>query len=529
MEVPIQRWPLPHSRAPTRPVQQRGKTSLSASESRHYVQELWQAEGRTSGALFAPGDVSDKLPLLLLGTAFCSRRWLKRTFRKKATQAQAEAVKERAAEVSGMLLEHQGACCQLVEWPLKKSALKVAEWLDGWRSGALNQDSELRFWSQRTVMAMQKRLEVILYGDDERSGRGTIGRPAPPDPRIWALHGAGGPESVPLAIAFTVERPFALAPLEAMHLENLVSQPGLSPEQRGVGAVLVQGLCRHAEEDGRVLTVDPQSAALETYFKKRGFVQAPALDLYTWYVPGEAQSEVEIRFGLATPKDYERLVGAFKRPPLWMALAEEVYICGREDTQSLDVLEIQVAREESAASRRKAMIRRLRRSHPGANYSVGPREEVDVNEAMRIMRQPELLEQVEWVSADGLGMNHGGRRTFVLIGRCSVIQKAFPLPGFGTDPKVGGKQLILEAIELPMQPEPIYSACCSCTLLTLQEDLEAVSKLLEGFHAKAALWRAPKTWNLELVKTEGLSAAALHQPPPGSGDVFADNENPDSD
>ncbi|CAE7037732.1 unnamed protein product [Symbiodinium sp. CCMP2592] len=319
-----------------------------------------------------------------------SRRW-RRLSRSKARPAQvrcsATAVKEHAMEGELIAQLDTGS---LVLWLLPQHALRLAAWLSEWE-GRSHGSHEGNFWRQRMIVAMKKRLESAAFDEPPRGGA-----PAS-DFRVYSVHQA--PAEAPLAIAAVSDRPFPLEPLGALHVDAIVTQPDASA--RGLGAVLLRCLVQQAAAANQVLVLEPQSAGLEAYFTRLGFQHIEELDPYLWVPSGALPGrDVDVRYVLVQDEDYQRLVAAFKRPPAWTGVTEEIFLSARQDTAALDVMALRVS---SQGTSRRAFARRMQREAPGRPYKAGDVEDVDPAEVMAIMRGPEKLEEVDWACAEDFG------------------------------------------------------------------------------------------------------------------------------
>ncbi|CAE7335860.1 unnamed protein product [Symbiodinium natans] len=264
-----------------------------------------------------------------------------------------------------------------------------------------------------------------------------------------------------------------------------------------------------------ILALEPQSAGLEAYFARLGFQHIEELDPYLWIPSGALPGgDVDVRYLLVQDQDYQRLLAAFKRPPAWTGVTEEIFLSARQDTTALDVMALRVS---SQGTSRRAFARRLQREAPGRPYKAGAEEDVDPVEVMAVMRGPEKLEEVDWACAEGFG---GGAWTslpghFSGLGRCSVSQKAFPLPGLL--PAYGKADLVVETLELQMRADPVYSVSICCKVGALAEVLDISRNLFDNFRVRAVLHHNPIAWDLEVVQSDGLAYAAIQSQLP-SGD-----------
>jgi len=403
------------------------------------------------------------------------------------------AVKEKEREASGELLaEFESGC--LKTWRLEQ-APRLLSWLDTWDTAGRG-GQETNFWRRRVVMAMQQRLQKVA--DSENSSGGA-------ELQIYSVHQT--PEGQALAIAVTSERPLGLEPLRALHLDQIASSPEAAG--KGFGAALLRGLVQRAQMAQQLLVLEPQSPELEAYFLRQRFRPAKELDPYLW-IPLDLSPQlprVQLRYVLQE-EDHERLLAAFKRPPEWTGVTEEFFLASRQDTSALEVLALRVFRE---GVRRTGAAWRMTRASPAAAYQAQAAEEVELAEAMAVMRSPEKLEEVAWDCAQGFGRGKGRLPgNFAGLGRCSVYQKAYSLPGLA--PSLG-VEMVVEALELQMRPDPIYSISISCTVGILAEVLEAARHFLDSFHIRAALHRNPNAWDVEVVQSDGLALASMEMPP----------------
>lgn len=406
--------------------------------------------------------------------------------------------------------------CVLVEWPVPASFENLVVWLQKFSTAAPSEDSDAQFWRRRTMMAMQRKLEVAagFADDDGREPWRPVGS-APPPLRVFALHPApagdgddaeGSAFAEPVALAMTTDRAFPVEPLDAMHLEQLIA----AADAGGAGAALVWAIAWEAAEAGLVMTVEPQSDNLEGYFAHVGFHRSKQIDPYLWFYGGGkvADLRLDLRYPLPTDEDYDRLLSAFKRPPMWIASAEEVYISWRSDPAAREVLTVRVERLE-AATFAKASVSRLQRAGVGATYGAATlREDVPVVEAMGVLRNPAMVESVGWQLAEEFYKGSGGLG-YVVVGRCTVQSRAYPLPGL-VDQKV---EMIVESLELPMMQAPIRSVVITTPLINLPEATQAVRNFLDTFRVRASLHRGGNAWGLELVQSDGLVAAVMEPPP----------------
>jgi len=263
-----------------------------------------------------------------------------------------------------------------------------------------------------------------------------------------------------------------------------------------------------------VLTVEPQSAALESYFGGLGFRPAPQIDPYLWFLmdssadESEGGSAVEVRYVFADGTDHDRLLVAFKRPPLWTAKQEEVFICSRQDAPRLEIVNVQISQVESYVSP-KATARLFKRGGAQQTHKVGPAEAVELSEAAGVMRNPDLLGLLSWRAVGSMRVDpgaaavHGGR--FTVLGRCNVSQRAYPLPGFASQ----GIDFVIDACELPTCADPVYSVWAKAPLSLLGDVVEAMKSVLDKYRVRASLCPSSTAWNLELVLSDGLTAAGM--------------------
>jgi hypothetical protein len=261
-----------------------------------------------------------------------------------------------------------------------------------------------------------------------------------------------------------------------------------------------------------VLTVEPQSSALESYFGDLGFRPAPQIDPYLWFLTDSSASEgrgaVEVRYVFSDSTDHDRLLVAFKRPPLWNATLEEVFVSSRQDAPRLEIVNVQISRMESFTSP-KATARLFKRGGAQQSHKAGSVEAVGLSEAAGVMRNPDLLGRVAWSAAGSMSVDpdaaavHGGR--FTVLGRCNVSQRAFPLPGFASR----GIELVIDACELPTCADPVYSVWAKAPLSLLGDVVEALKALLDKYRVRASLCPSSTAWNLELVLSDGLTAASM--------------------
>lgn len=493
------------------------------------------AAGAVAPAAGAAG-ASLALPLLLLPFRAPRRRGQQpapRAGRRrlKATATVHEAPKQENLSVAEALIEVQldGQPCQIREWFVDAHFSTIDAWLDSWKGGARgsgDKAEEVHFWRQRTLLAMQQKLQAVAFaatpGDlrfGSRPGEGgevlrrrAVDRASSPGFHVYALHAQGSPSDVPMALALAMERPFPLANLRALHLEQLVTQPAAGGQAygggAGPGAALVRGLACLSGKLGLVLTVEPQSSALEQYFARLGFCHAPAIDPYAWFlVGGAAGPTVELRYILPAAGDYERLLGAFKRQPLWLANAEDVFFTARGDDLARNVLAVTVSKGETVAQA-TAWVRHFQRSGPGAAYVAGTPESVAVVDAMGVTRNLEALDAVDWASARALRPEGASTGSYVVYGRCSASQRTYPMPGLTKH----GIELVTEKCELPMSGIPVASIYATVPFGLLCDAAEAFKQLLDRFKVRAVLHRNSVLWNLELVQSNGLVAATMEVP-----------------
>jgi len=391
----------------------------------------------------------------------------------------------------------------LVMWLLPQQALQLATWLSEWEGEAFG-NQETNFWRQRMIVAMKSRLEKLAFDPGSEAGD-----EAPF--QVYSVHNSSN-SSKPLAVAMVSTRSFNLEPLTALHLDHIVNSP--EPQSKGFGATLLQGLVQRAAMSKQVLVIEPQSPGLEAYFTRLGFRHIKEVDPYLWIPSGPLDQEVSLRYVLLEDADHERLLAAFKRPPEWTGVTEQFYMASRQDTSSLDVLALFTC---SRATYRRGFARRMRREKPSAPYKVDVVEEVDLSEIMAIMRSPEKLEEVSWASAEGFGQGPWTSLpgNFSGVGRCSVSQKAFPLPGL--HPSLGKIDFVVESLEWQMRRDPVYSVSITCTLGILAEVLEVARDFFNTFRIRAAFHHNPLAWDIEVVQSDGLALASMESPPlPGN-------------
>uniref|UniRef100_A0A7S1R9Y2 Uncharacterized protein n=1 Tax=Alexandrium catenella TaxID=2925 RepID=A0A7S1R9Y2_ALECA len=405
------------------------------------------------------------------------------------------------------VVSHKGRSCSLVEWSLPESFSTLDDWLDHWKygvAGSGRQDAESKFWRQRTVMAVQQKLEARCRPDF--SGRES--RPGEDTFEIFTLHLDGELTNPPLALALADRQPFPMGGYDALHIAQLVASPEVPQELVGAGAALVRALLPVASDAGQVLTVEPQSKNLEAYFSRLGFMHAPTVDRYLWFLAdtggSDAQPLVELRFVLGSRDDHDRLLAAFKRPASWISSSEEVFVTLREDYSRCNVMAIRMSRLETIA-RAEASARHFYRSGAGGAYKAGASEPVEVSDAMTVMRNPCMLDQLDWTTAQLLGASDGVGPRYVITGRCTIAQRAFPLAGVpGT-----GLEMVIDELELPVTAEPVFSVSVHAPLPGVDEVSSAVKSLLDKFGVRASFRPAPEAWNLEVVQSNGLVAAGL--------------------
>jgi len=325
---------------------------------------------------------------------------------------------------------------------------------------------------------------------------------------IYALHLDGELSAAPLALALLAKRDFAVSGLHALHLDQLLAQPGLPEELRGAGAAIIQALLQCASEADQVLTVEPQSEFLEGYFGRLGFGWAPVVDPYLWFIAGPAEKQVylELRYALIDGSDYERLVAAFKRPPSEISRSEEVFIRARQDDNACKVLGVQVDGME-LITRAQASATCFTRIGAGSTYTAEPSVPVDVIEAMAATRDPEALRYLEFESATCLSAPPSPGPHYVVVGRCTIERRAYPLPGGA------GVDLVLDKLEIPTCNMPFFSMRVSAPITVVGDASTEAKNLLDRFKVRAAVCRSATTWNLEIVQTDGLVAAALEPDP----------------
>jgi len=255
--------------------------------------------------------------------------------------------------------------------------------------------------------------------------------------------------------------------------------------------------------------VEPQSAELEAYFGRLYFQKAELLDPYLWFYGGnsvEGAPLVEIRYALPSNEDLERLLAAFKRPPLWIELSEEAFLSPRKDQSLRDVYQVRIARME-AVGQAQAGVKLFERAGRGGSYLPRDSEKVDVVDAMGVMRNPDALDKVrgalrgqaEVEGEDGRGTS------FVVVGRCTVQQRAYPMPGLARN----SVELILDSLDLPMCIDPICSASLRVPLPLLAEASEAARRFFDTFRVRAAMHHSSAVWNLEMVQSNGIAAASM--------------------
>jgi len=475
-------------------------------------------------------------------------RWASTAVRELSKEEQDEDVsKATPPSGSGRILEvqHEGKTCVLLEWKAEKQFETIDAWLEEWKYGGEGGGAgakEAKFWRQRTLMAMQQKLQKLAFDPDGgRRGDGgveiqlrrgedvLVSGGGQAKLRVFGLHPEEDLSGPPLAVAFALERPFALSSFGAFHIEQLVKRPpsrsteGEAPVEsflQKAGAALVNALAAYAVKEDKVLTVEPQSKALEGYFGKLGFRNSEAIDKFVWFmagapaVPGEPSSDgpisttVGLRYVLASEQDYDRLLIAFKRAPLWLARSEEAFFTARADTAAKNVVSVRVARIETLALA-KACVRRYQRAGTGGDYTAGVPLDIEVNGAMSVMRTPVAMDMLDWAETVGLrnaGEEHG---QYLVLGRCTVAQRAFPMPGLTKY----GIELVVDACELPLKSDPVYSISAEVPLSLAANAAECIRLLFETMRVRAALQRNSRLWSLELVLTDGLAALTMEMPP----------------
>ncbi|CAE7173921.1 unnamed protein product, partial [Symbiodinium pilosum] len=145
--------------------------------------------------------------------------------------------------------------------------------------------------------ALKRRLEDAAFGEPLPAGSPSA------DFRVYSVHQALA--EPPLAIAAVSERAFPLEPLEAMHVDAIVTQPDAAA--RGLGAVLLRCLVQQAATANQVLVLEPQSAGLEAYFTRLGFQHVEEVDPYLWIPSGALPGgDVDVRYVLVQDEDYQR-------------------------------------------------------------------------------------------------------------------------------------------------------------------------------------------------------------------------------
>jgi len=472
--------------------------------------------------------------------------------RAAAAPAVQEASKEAQSDARRVLeLTHGGQKCVLVQWYTNKHIAAADEWLEGWKGGG--GQGEAKFWRNRTIMTVQQKLQMMagtLYDEEARTkGRfdGTDRGPKKEAPtfQIYALHAEGELSQPPLALALTTERPFPVGGLKALHIDQLLSNPGASKELSGSGAALVRSLLDFAAGTGSVLTVEPQSAELEAYFGRLRFQKAPLLDPYLWFHGGsslEGAPLVEVRYALPSADDYERILAAFKRPPLWIEKSEEAFMSPRNDSAGLDTFVLRIARME-AVGMAKATVKLFERGRVGGSYvEVGEAITLDVVDAMGVMRNPDALDKVRGdlrgsaelaevaeaqERAKSLDKGAFARRpvSFVVNGRCTVQQRSYPMPGMASE----GVELILDSLDLPMSVDPICSASLRVPLPLLAEASDAIQRFFSTFKVRAGMHHSSAVWNLEMVQTNGIAAAQMEASLPEEAEDFGDSDLADAD
>lgn len=304
--------------------------------------------------------------------------------------------------------------------------------------------------------------------------------------------------------------------LPTLNLDQVVANP--LAEVRGGGGALISALVRHAATSGRVAVAEPQSDGIEEYLARQGFTQAPQVDRYLWYYPDEppaaSGSEREqgtsggpdlcLRYPLVDEAARDRLLAAFKRPPARISSFEEIFICNRRDQVASRVLALRVASGANAV-RGKASVSLLLRDQPDEPYRLEATEDVDLIEAMLVTKKPDTLGGVEWSAARALcdRSEAAPGDAFVVLGRCSVSQRAYPLPGLLTSEA----ELVIDELELPLTYDPIMSVAIPVVPLRALADVtRATSELLSKFGARHGFYRNPEAWNLENVRSNGLLA-----------------------
>jgi len=406
--------------------------------------------------------------------------------------------------------EHNEHACWLLEWPLPDSFKMVDAWLDDWTANilqttAMNEDA--KFWQRRVSMAIQQRLLVTGHPDFDdprrvaKENASTI---------IYALHLDGELSAAPLALALIADRDFAVGGVRALHLDHLLAQPGLPEELRGAGAAIIQTLLQCASEAGQVLTVEPQSKFLEEYFGRLGFSSAPVVDPYVWFLAGPTAKQVhmELRYALLGSSDHERLIAAFKRPPSEISRSEEVFIRARQDNTACKILSVQVDGME-LITRAQATATCFTRVGAGTTYTAEPSVPVDVTEAMAATRDPEALRYLGLESATCLSAPASSGPHYVVVGRCTIERRAYPLPGLSA----AGAELVLDKLEIPTCNQPFFSMLVSAPMTIVGDASTEAKSLLDRFKVRSAVCRSSATWNLEIVQTDGLIAAALEPDP----------------
>jgi hypothetical protein len=94
---------------------------------------------------------------------------------------------------------------------------------------------------------------------------------------------------------------------------------------------------------------------------------------------------------------------------------------------------------------------------------------------------------------------------YVTLGSCSVVQRVYPFPGLASK----GIEMIIDSLELPMRPDPIYSVTVRMPLGLLREGAKMTTTLLDDFHVRAHFSPASTAWNLEVATSDGLAAASM--------------------
>eukprot|EP00929_Paragymnodinium_shiwhaense_P107999 TRINITY_DN74331_c0_g1_i1.p1 TRINITY_DN74331_c0_g1~~TRINITY_DN74331_c0_g1_i1.p1 ORF type:complete len:623 (-),score=139.54 TRINITY_DN74331_c0_g1_i1:411-2279(-) len=459
-------------------------------------------------------------------------------------------------------LNHNGHNCRLARWQLPEQQAAVEsclECLENMDCSAL--DSGQQFWRRRTLMAARQKLEVAAgfgadgeRGDGMRSSLDGGGGAAPtpgkstPQLRFYTLHSVGDDESEPgedtlescvstlLALTVAAPRDFPLGNTEALHMDQFLTQPDDAGQSYWCAAALVAALAQEAAQEKLTLTTEPQSEELEAYWQKLGFSAAEAVDPYAWFFkvkiekkpswddghdpsaefgkgmwggPSAADETVtELRWSVESQKHMDRLLIAFKRNPLWLGSSEEGFFALRGDEAALTLLGIQVVRLEAGTQKSSAYATIYRRPRVGTPYEPGMTTEVTVVEAMGVLRDPNLLSDVDWeileevqdIAYDTAGIVSTG---YWLCGRCSLRRRAYPLR------PASGVELVIESLELPMRSDPYVSVVVKTPRLELADTVEAVEGLFDKYRVRALAVKIYPAWNLEIVQSEGLSAANL--------------------